>query len=356
MRLAVDVARNRRLRQVLAAAVGAVVLLPATAWLFNGSESDAKAALSGRRSGAELPITAVGRIEPKHGVLTIAAPASAETGPAIVTQLHVHQGDWVKQGHALATLRGQAELQALLLGSQHKVALAQARLEAMRSGGKEDDVRALRSEVMSEEAAVALAQAQTRRANQLRDSGLLATDSVEAQQSRLAMAAQSLEAKRARLSGLSSVRPADLAVAAAEVRAAEADVAAIQSKLESTVVRAPADGRVLAVYAQPGQIVGPQGLLAFGRTAEMFIDAEVLEEDLPRTRVGQKVQITGDVLTGTVTGTVAEVGLLVGSREVFSNDPTAFADSRVVHVKIRADNPALLAKFINARVTAVIQP
>jgi HlyD family secretion protein len=88
----------------------------------------------------------------------------------------------------------------------------------------------------------------------------------------------------------------------------------------------------------------------------MFVDAEVLEEDLPRARAGQKARITGDVLPFAIEGTVEEIGVLVGSRETFRTDPTAFADSRVVHVKIRAQQPEILARFINARVTAVIQP
>jgi hypothetical protein len=72
--------------------------------------------------------------------------------------------------------------------------------------------------------------------------------------------------------------------------------------------------------------------------------------------VGQRARITGTMLSAAIDGTVEEIGLVVGNREVFRNDPTAFADARVVHVKIRAAEPAALERFINARVTAVIQP
>ncbi len=98
------------------------------------------------------------------------------------------------------------------------------------------------------------------------------------------------------------------------------------------------------------------GLLTMGRTDEMFVDAEVPEEELGRARVGQRVRITGTMLATPVAGTVEEIGLVVGNREVFRNDPTAFTDARIVHVKIRAADPAALERFINARVTAVIQP
>ena len=138
--------------------------------------------------------------------------------------------------------------------------------------------------------------------------------------------------------------------------AADAEVDEARTALEATIVRAPSEGRVLAVYAQPGQGVGADGVLALGKTSEMFVDAEVMEEDLARLRPAQHARITGDVLTGAIDGTVEEVGVLVGTREVFKTDPTAFADSRIVHVKIRALDPARLERFINARVTAVIQP
>jgi HlyD family secretion protein len=165
-----------------------------------------------------------------------------------------------------------------------------------------------------------------------------------------------LDASRARLRSLSSVRPADVAVAEAELRAAEADAAEARARVERTLVRAPRDGRVLAVYAQSGQSVNEEGILAFGETAEMFVDAEVAEEDLSRTRVGQSVHITGDALSTALAGTVEEIGYLIGSREVFNNSPTAFADSRIVHVRIRVTEPAKVERFINARVTVEIQP
>jgi HlyD family secretion protein len=64
----------------------------------------------------------------------------------------------------------------------------------------------------------------------------------------------------------------------------------------------------------------------------MFVDAEVMEEDLGRIRAGQKARISSAVLAGVAEGKVEEIGYLVGSREVFETDPTAFADSRVAHV------------------------
>jgi HlyD family secretion protein len=354
MKLAVDSARYRQLRVVLCITLLVIATMPGVAWFASRAEATAKSGFAAGDSTQGRPVVAPGRIQPKDGVLTIAAPTS-QMGPAIVTALHVRQGDWVEPGQVLATLRGREELEAALVGSERKLAIAQARLVALQSGGKADDITALGAEVQSEEANLAQLEADTRRARQLRDDRILSAAAMEAQEARLAIAARSLDAKRARLNALSSVRPADVAVAQAEQRAAEADVDEVRARLEGTVVRAPCEGRVLAVYAYPGQSAGAEGLLAFGKTAEMFVDAEVMEEDLGRTRVGQKARITGEALPGPAAGTVEEIGYLVGSREVFKTDPTAFADSRIVHVKIRVAEPAGLERFINARVTVEIQ-
>jgi HlyD family secretion protein len=352
MKLFFEQLRYRQLKWALASVLAVIIAIPAFSLIATNADAKIDSAIN--RPG-KLPITAPGRVQPKDGVLNIAAPASAETGPAIVTELKVHRGDWVQANQELATLRGRTELQSSLASAQRRVALGQARLTALKAGGKQEDIAASHSQVQSDEATFSLIQTQTKRARQLRSDGLLSAADLEIQESRLEIATQTLGASRARLRGLSSVRPADVAVVQAELNAAESEVAEVLARLESTVVRAPAAGRILEIYCQPGQMIGAQGLLAFGKTSEMFVDAEVLEEDLGRARTGQKVRITGDALPQPVTGTVEEIGYLVGSRQVFNTDPTAFADSRVVNVSIRADDPALLERYINARVTVVIE-
>ncbi|MBL8266139.1 HlyD family efflux transporter periplasmic adaptor subunit [Steroidobacter sp.] len=352
MRLAADLSRYRQLHWLVSALLLATVVLTGLARFID--KSDATAVSTTNEGPRRNSITAPGRVQPLDGVIDIAAP-SFEAGHAIVTELLVKRGDWVKQGQVLATLRGRAELEAALAVRERKLAVAKARLAALKAGGKADDVDALRAEVLSDETSLAYVEAETQRVKKLQQDRMVSLATLEAQESRLAVATQALQAKRARLSSLSTVRPADLAVADAECRAAESEVQEIRSRLEATVVRAPADGRILQVHAHPGQSVGTAGVLSFGRTSEMFVAAEVMEEDIGRARVGQKVTITGDALPEAVSGTVDDIGYLVGARETFRNDPTAFIDSRVVQVRVRADRPEQLERFINARVTVAIQ-
>lgn len=355
MQSPVDLKHFRRLRVSLCLTLAVIMAIPGGIWWISRADATVQPHLDSAAQLEALPVSASGRIQPKDGILQVAAP-DLELSPAIVSALYVHPGDWVQPGQALAELYGRKELEAVLAERQRKAAVAQARLIALQAGAKEEDIQALRAEVQSEEASLAQIQSDTHRAQQLLHEHVLSAAAMQTQQSRTTIALRSLEAKRARLKALSSVRPADVAVAEAELQAAEAEVDEIRARLERTTVKAPCAARVLAIHAYPGQRVGAEGLLALGQTAEMFIDAEVMEEDLPRTRIGQSVRISGDVLRHPVRGTVEEIGYLVGSREVFKTDPTAFSDSRIVHVKIRAADPTKLERFINARVTVEIQP
>jgi HlyD family secretion protein len=233
--------------------------------------------------------------------------------------------------------------------------VAQAKLIALQSGGKREDIQALRAELQSEEASLAQIESDTRRAAQLSEEHVLSAAALEAQRARLSVAARTLEAKRARLQGLSSVRPADLAIASAELSVAKADAEAARAKLASQYVRAPSAGRVLRIHAYPGQAIGAEGLLSFAQTDQMFVDAEVVEHDIARIRAGQTARVTGDSLAAPLEGTVERIGFLVGAREVFEIDPSAFADSRIVHVLIRMKDPAVVERLVNARVTVEIE-
>jgi len=355
MRLAADSALYHRVRVGLCIMLALVVLVPAVLRSIDRAEATARVGVDPGRLTHSRSIAAPGRIQPRDGIVTIAAPAAA-FGVAIVGELRVREGERVERDQVLAVLQGRDELEADVTASERRVDVAHAKLIALLSGGKREDIQALQAELQSEEASLAQLATDTRRASQLHSEHVLATAALEAQQARWSVAARALEAKRARLRGLSSVRPADVAVAEAEWSAAKADVEVARAKLANQYVRAPSAGRVLRIHAYPGQAIGAQGLLSFGQTDEMFVDAEVMEQDIARARIGQTARVTGDSLASPVTGTVERIGFLVGAREVFEIDPTAFADSRIVHVLIRVNGPAAIERFINARVTVEIEP
>lgn len=355
MKLAADLTLYHRVRVGLCVLLALVAMTPAVTHWVGTAEATAQVRPDRVRPTRSRSITAPGRIQPRDGIVTIAAPA-ALFGAAIVGELHVSEGEWVEGEQVLAVLKGRDELEAEVAASERRIDVAQAKLVASQSGGKREDIQALQAELQSEEASLAQIAADTRRATQLHAERVLSAAALEAQRARWTVAARALEAKRARLQALSSVRPADVAIAAAELSAAKADGVAARAKLANQYVRAPGAGRVLRIHAYPGQAIGAEGLLSFGQTDEMFVDAEVMEYDIARARIGQTARVTGDSLASPLEGTVERIGFVVGAREVFEADPTAFADSRVVHVLIRLQDPAAVERFINARVTVEIEP
>lgn len=355
MKLAGDSALYQRVRVGLCIVLALVAAIPAVTQFVGRAQATSKAGFDRVPPVQSRPVAASGRIQPRDGIVTIAAPTAA-FGGAIVRELRVSEGERVECGQVLAVLNGRDELAAEVAAGERRVDVARARLVALQSGGKREDIQALQAQLQSEEASLAQIAADTRRATQLHAEHVLSTAAVEAQQARWTVAARALEANQARLRGLSSVRPADVAVAAAELSATEAQAVAARAKLANQYVLAPSAGRVLRIHAYPGQGIGSQGLLSFGQTDEMFVDAEVMEHDIARARIGQTARITGESLRKPLEGRVERIGWVVGAREVFEVDPTAFADSRIVHVLVRVKDVAAAERFINARVTVEIEP
>jgi HlyD family secretion protein len=80
-----------------------------------------------------------------------------------------------------------------------------------------------------------------------------------------------------------------------------------------------------------------KGIVEIGNTNQMYVVAEVYENDINRVKLGQNATITQLNLPGELKGKVDRIGLLVAKKDVLSTDPAADIDARVVEVKIRLD-------------------
>nr|WP_235181597.1 ABC exporter membrane fusion protein [Chlorogloeopsis fritschii] len=146
---------------------------------------------------------------------------------------------------------------------------------------------------------------------------------------------QQINEAKATLNQIAEVRPTDVQAAQAEVESAIAAVEKAQADLELTYVRAPKDGQILKIYTFPGEIVGNEGIADMGQTDQMYVVAEVYETDVSQVRIGQQARITSEAFPGELYGKVTQVGLQVKKQAIFSTDPVADVDRRVVEVKIR---------------------
>ncbi len=147
-----------------------------------------------------------------------------------------------------------------------------------------------------------------------------------------------LNEAKARLVSIAEVRPTDVQAAQADVESAKASVKQAEADLDLSSVRSPINGQVLKINAWPGEIISSQGIAELGSTQQMFVVAEVYETDIKKVRLGQSAKITGDAFSGEIRGTVTDIGLRVGKQNIFTNNPGADTDNKIIDVKIRIDN------------------
>lgn len=170
--------------------------------------------------------------------------------------------------------------------------------------------------------------------------------------------AQINEAK-ANLEQIKEVRPVDIQQAEAEVASAMAAVEQAKADLELAYIKAPAAGRILKIKARAGEtVLEKDGIAELGQTDEMIVVAEVYESDIAKVRLGQQVTITSEshAFKDELRGSVKEIGLQIGKKDILSTDPAATVDARVVEVNIRLnpEDSKRVAGLTNSKVLVKI--
>ena len=144
----------------------------------------------------------------------------------------------------------------------------------------------------------------------------------------------------AELNRIAEVRDVDVAQAQAEVNRAIAALEQTQEEQELTNIRAPFSGQILKINTYPGENIDQgEGIVELGRTEQMIAIAEVYENDISKIKIGQKALITSEnqTFTETLEGSVMQIGLQIGKKDILESDPAADIDARVIEVKIRLE-------------------
>jgi HlyD family secretion protein len=307
----------------------------------------------------------------------------------------VKQGDWVEKGQIMAYLDSydqqlaQRDLAASQLqeaqsrlGAQTEVQEAQIQ-EAQTRLHQIDQPQSLGIEAQAArikqlEASLALAVQDLKRNQQLRREGAISQQDLDRQNTTVQELQAQLKTAQATLIQLKSSRHNDLKNAKAQVKTAEANLplsqvlVAIQSaeanlklaeaRLKDAVLKAPQDGRVLRIITHQGEAIpsaptgGDEGVLELGNTRQMMAVAEVYESDISRVKVGQKstIRSRNGAFTGTLNGTVREIGWKIFKNNVLDDDPAANSDARVVEVKIALEGSDTVASLTNLQVDVQI--
>ncbi|MCP4042666.1 MAG: HlyD family efflux transporter periplasmic adaptor subunit [Gammaproteobacteria bacterium] len=299
-------------------------------------------------------ISAIGFVEPLDGIINIGGFTSS-TG-AIVSEVHIGEGDVVKTGQILAILDTHEILQATVDLAEADVGIRRASLEQVKAGTSRGTINAQKAQIKRLKVEIETAGVKCKRADSLHNRAIISDAALEDACLRKKVLEAQLRAASATLASLMEVREVDVAVARARLGMAEAAVVKAKAELERAVFRAPMDGRVLKLHVRPGQLIGPNGILELGRTESMWVRAEIYETDIRRVRVGQQVTVTSEVFPQKLRGSVEKIGLMIGKNRLFAVKASANVDSRVVEIEIKLAEPdsPVVAQLTNLQVTVVI--
>ena len=286
------------------------------------------------QSESQAAVSALGRIEPRGGIIHVAVGSTPEAvSGSILSQLLVAEGDRVEAGQLLAVTSSVGVVEARILTAEAELEQAVRAADAAQS--KADEACVL--------ADVAVREAE-RRANLL-SRKLASEEETEQAQGEAEAKAASCTAAR------SNTRVSESSIEVARMRLYQRQV-----ELERTQIKAPVNGLVLDIIAQPGELIGLDGLLELGQVDRMVAVAEVYETDIRRVRIGQSARITSDAFPKPLGGKVEFIALKVHKQDEIGTDPAARKDARIIEVEILLDDPKAVETLTNLQVEIVISP
>lgn len=297
-------------------------------------------------------VTALGRLEPMGEVIRLAASSQGSR----VAELRVKQGDRVQVGQIIAVLDSRDRLEAAVRKAWEQVRVAQSRVAQVKAGAKTGDIDAQAATVNRLEAELNNAQVEYQRYQALYQAGAISASQLDSKRLIVTTTQAQLQQAKKTLQSVAEVRPVDVQVAEADVQSAIAAAKQAEADLDLAYIRSSRAGQVLKIHTYAGEIVGSDGILELGQTAQMVVVAEVYESDVKDVHLGQPAIVTSPAINGKVHGTVSEIGLQIQKKGILDTNPIADADARIVEVKIRLD-PAgsrKVASLTNLQVTTEI--
>ncbi|MEH0076983.1 HlyD family efflux transporter periplasmic adaptor subunit [Pannonibacter sp. Pt2] len=306
---------------------------------------------------AKGDVVALGRLQPAGGVVSVALPQGA--GDARIDRILVDEGDAVAEGDVLAVLDSLAVFEAALTSAESTLAIRRAVLAQTKVQASATKAEIL-AQIRGAEASLAAAESELARAGTLLDRGVRTQASLEDAHRAVDMSRAELDRLRASLTRHQpgpDGQQVDIAVATADLAAAEAAVEQARRDLDRARVLAPRDGSIIEVAARAGERPAADGLLRMGETARMEAELEVFQTMVPRVEVGQSVSLTSGVLgSEPLSGVVSRIGTLVGRQNITADDPAANTDARILLVTVALDEASSVraARYVHLEVIARI--
>jgi multidrug resistance efflux pump len=320
-------------------------------------------AFRGRSPGKDVPGPQAPGSRPDqvaaNGVVEGARPEVAMRPEIVgtIAAISFRENRQVEKGELLVELANEGRRQKVAL-AEAELATARADLDRLNNGERAEKRAALKASASARRAVYLQAEKDWERIKRVRGSRAVSQEQSDAGYYHMLRAKADLEqAEREHALVEAPPRREDVAAARGRVRAAEARLRMERAELAKTRLRAPTRGRVLRVYAEPGELAGPrsaQPILLFADLSRRRVRAFVEELDAPRVKVGQGAVVTCDGLPGEeFRGTVREVLPRMGKRSLKTDAPEEYKD--VYFREVMVDLDAGVDLLLNLQVRVQIQ-
>jgi len=231
----------------------------------------------------------------------------------IIESLGVAEGDRVREGDVLFTIES-ADAQARVAQSEAGLSAAQARLEDVLAGGREEERRQAQAIVAQAQAAMDLARATYDRTRALVDDSNASRQRLDIDAASLRQTEGALAEANAALALISSSGRTNLITAAeADIAWAEAVLAEWQDALDHRRVVAPAAGTIERIYHYGGEVVAPgASVISLLPPVNIRIRFFIPETRLGAVQLGDEVAVACD---GCPTDLTARVSFIAAETE-----------------------------------------
>jgi multidrug resistance efflux pump len=295
-------------------------------------------------------VAANGTVEGKHPEIALRPQV-----PGILTAINARENATVTRGQVLAELSNESQKAQVEL-AKAEVTCARERLKKLENGERTQVITRAKAVQSAKEAAYHLAEDDWQRTQNAR--GGVSAGEIDKMRTQLTLARAEWDQAKADLAMLlEGTRAEDLAAARSEVVVAEAKLHAAEAELAKTRLLAPTDGKVLEVFAEPGELASmttPQPVLIMADLSGRRVRAFVEELDVDRVQAGQTANIAADGMPGrTFEGKVAVVLPRMGKRAPQSDAANEMKDLYYREVLIDLDGADELPT--NLRVQVRIQ-
>ncbi len=214
----------------------------------------------------------------------------------VIETLRVHVGSRVARGDVVAELSAQ-DAKSDLIAAEARLGQARAELQVLNQGGRASDLATLDGDVAVARAELAAAEKDRAALDRL-------AEKQAATKQEAADAARRVERAQLQIQVLEKKRAAlvgqaDKVSAQAKVVESETAVEVARRRLDQAAVRAPIGGVVYDIGARAGAYLNPGDQVAkVGQTDKVRVRVYVDEPELGRVAAGMPVAITWDALPG----------------------------------------------------------